>query len=558
MGKLVSEQTALRLLHLLNSTGVQMGGPRTARPHWVLVRCESETAVGGSSVLDQCYPGLILAPAADFPAPPEEGFGILLTLLGASGESVRPRLGAVYPCLLTGEVEGDRSGSGSGMVSGRPRAFGVPLAETSASGDCSGCGWVAALKDTDCLRVSVASAVGACACAADAAEVYLSSEDGETWGASAGAGSIANECCPSNPLPTTLYAVSSDGETVVLTHNGSGNWTGLTSASDQVIFSCAGVATLSVAGSVETDAGAVCDPFEAVFDYGGGLTWTVSASDAAAGVLIELCEVVYGVVFDRSGPTLSLTPLSASGAAIEGILDCCGCGYAIFAFGGLPICSGTDTGTGPCDNLLRLKVEWSCCPIEGWAGEGWYCVRAAGTEFACVAVELLDEDKCGDSIEICSGPYATQEEAEANCPGEVESACQEPPIPAVLNLTVTHTSGNNPDLGGTFPLFWAGVDGLGANIWCSAPFTLANPALVGTFYGNRFKWVYSDANCDELQMRQCREGIDDALCLDWPSLISGTMTLAYGTETPFQKSGSGGTSFTTSSIYDAFTGVLSG
>lgn len=125
MAKLVSDATANRILHALNRFDLDQGrAGRGGAPRWAFVRCTSATAVGGNSVLDECYPAIILSPAADFPTPPEEGFGALLTLLGDDGNAVTPRLNAVYECLLTGEVESDRSGSGSGLVSGRPRAFG--------------------------------------------------------------------------------------------------------------------------------------------------------------------------------------------------------------------------------------------------------------------------------------------------------------------------------------------------------------------------------------------------------------------------------------------------
>lgn len=124
----LSEDTAQGLRRLLSQSDLGNGRRGRASPSPIFVRCDSETAVGGNDVLDQCYPALILAPACHFPAPPEENFPCLLTVLGDDGEAVEPREGAVYLCLLTGEVESDRSGSGSSIISGRPRAFGVPVA----------------------------------------------------------------------------------------------------------------------------------------------------------------------------------------------------------------------------------------------------------------------------------------------------------------------------------------------------------------------------------------------------------------------------------------------
>lgn len=50
-------------------------------------------------------------------------------------------------------------------------------------------------------------------------------------------------------------------------------------------------------------------------------------------------------------------------------------------------------------------------------------------EVGCEAVELIDEDRCNDCIEICSGPYATQQDAEEFCPECIEPlACASAPL----------------------------------------------------------------------------------------------------------------------------------
>ena len=99
------------------------GGPRSL----VFVQCTSATAVGGNTVLAQCYPAKVLAPACDTALPPEveDGGAVLLTLLTTAGESATPTLDGVYLCVVSGDVESDGSGSGSGRVSGRPRCFGT-------------------------------------------------------------------------------------------------------------------------------------------------------------------------------------------------------------------------------------------------------------------------------------------------------------------------------------------------------------------------------------------------------------------------------------------------
>lgn len=128
---LISEETGRRLMALLGARNLapQPQRPRGQSSRLVMVQCDSATAVGGDPVLAQCYPATILDPAADYAAPPEELYGCLLTVLGASGNSETPTAGAVYLCVLTGEVEGDRSGS----VAGRPRAFGVPVPGAAAT-----------------------------------------------------------------------------------------------------------------------------------------------------------------------------------------------------------------------------------------------------------------------------------------------------------------------------------------------------------------------------------------------------------------------------------------
>ncbi len=69
------------------------------------------------------------------------------------------------------------------------------------------------------------------------------------------------------------------------------------------------------------------------------------------------------------------------------------------------------TCSGP--HATQEECEEECCEVAGWGGEGWYCVSQFGG--TCLPVELLDEDKCDEGYTICSGPYATEEEAEAAC-----------------------------------------------------------------------------------------------------------------------------------------------
>lgn len=56
--------------------------------------------------------------------------------------------------------------------------------------------------------------------------------------------------------------------------------------------------------------------------------------------------------------------------------------------------------------------------LEGWAGPGWYCVRDyPAVDPACEAVYLAHADRCDLTIELCSGPYASESVAATACAG---------------------------------------------------------------------------------------------------------------------------------------------
>jgi hypothetical protein len=156
-----------------------------------------------------------------------------------------------------------------------------------------------------------------------------------------------------------------------------------------------------------------------------GETWT-----AAEGT-VTICGVEYALTFSREGcdgPCLTLT--SDGGTAVYAVRDCCGPNYAIFSIGNVAVCSGTtDTEAGPAGNVARVKVEWTCCLADGYDGPGYYCVRDAGSEDECAAVEVLSaEDVCASEVEICAGPFETLEEAQTVCgaalPGEPGATCE--------------------------------------------------------------------------------------------------------------------------------------
>lgn len=119
----------------------------------------------------------------------------------------------------------------------------------------------------------------------------------------------------------------------------------------------------------------------------------------------------------------------------------CDDGGLLFSFGGAVLCAGgTET---LCENYFVVKVECSCCPIDGWEGPGWYCVVAAGDTCGVdqqYCVELLHGDRCDTDIVICSGKYASEAACDGACTGAIAAVntdCCTNPIPETLNWTIT-------------------------------------------------------------------------------------------------------------------------
>jgi hypothetical protein len=97
--------------------------------------------------------------------------------------------------------------------------------------------------------------------------------------------------------------------------------------------------------------------------------------------------------------------------------------------------------TVPCDpNDFTLRLSCECEWIDGWRGDGYYCVDQGD---GCEALLLTEAagDACDTGLSICSGPYASLELAEAECPAGVTVACCTDPIPQTLNWTLSGTSG---------------------------------------------------------------------------------------------------------------------
>ncbi|MDY3555299.1 hypothetical protein R5W24_004440 [Gemmata sp. JC717] len=159
-----------------------------------------------------------------------------------------------------------------------------------------------------------------------------------------------------------------------------------------------------------------------------GATWTGA---------LTLGGVEYAVSFTRGAcgePCATLTAPGGSGGTFKGTLESCSGSSATFAFGG-GLCTGAKCG-GPRRNLVRVQVRWVQCDFE----EGWYCVKDCDTG-ETAAVELLDGAQYDDSIEIVSGPYATQEEADAACGPVTVVCCGDTPLPRQVRATISGFGG---------------------------------------------------------------------------------------------------------------------
>lgn len=170
---------------------------------------------------------------------------------------------------------------------------------------------------------------------------------------------------------------------------------------------------------------------------------------------VSLNGVFYTVVFDPEGPSLTLYPEGGSGSGgggsggggpVSGRLDCCSCPCITFVFPRKVFYPNQPVAPSPCDRLLKIKVCVDCCPIEGWDGEGYYCVRPAGTGEVGEPQLLLDEDKCDDEIEITGGRYSDRDEAAALCgPPRSATPCDGPgsdgdelPLGEMTRATIVH------------------------------------------------------------------------------------------------------------------------
>lgn len=133
------------------------------------------------------------------------------------------------------------------------------------------------------------------------------------------------------------------------------------------------------------------------------------------------------------------------------------CGSDTIRFAGGPY-TGHDTGEPPSSvcslaGTFVVQIACTCCPTEGWNGAGWYCIDF-GDGCPGGAVFLVEADRCDTDIVICSGPYATEAEAQAACPtfGPAPT-CTEVDIgtlPALLNWSTSSAAPCADGLSGTF------------------------------------------------------------------------------------------------------------
>jgi hypothetical protein len=132
----LSERAADRLGLLFNERpgGSGPSGRGSGSGRIQMVKCLSATAAGSTGVLSECYPAQIVSPAGDKKLPAETGGLVLLTLIGSDGNPAAPVANQTYLCVVAGDAAGDESGSGSAVITGRPRAVGIaPTASMGAS-----------------------------------------------------------------------------------------------------------------------------------------------------------------------------------------------------------------------------------------------------------------------------------------------------------------------------------------------------------------------------------------------------------------------------------------
>lgn len=142
-------------------------------------------------------------------------------------------------------------------------------------------------------------------------------------------------------------------------------------------------------------------------------------------------------------------------------------------------------------NDFTLRVSCTCEWIDGWQGDGWYCVvnstETCGVDGpSCVELKESFGDACDTDIKICSGPYPSQTDCAAACvgapppPGPPLSACTD--APGSFNFVPPNTLANAALAAGTTDYWVAGISD--TDLFCvtlnSAPGSPAWAAFVYT------------------------------------------------------------------------------
>lgn len=141
-------------------------------------------------------------------------------------------------------------------------------------------------------------------------------------------------------------------------------------------------------------------------------------------------------VDDTTGSPL----LMVDGVARRLTLQCGGNGVLVFAGGTDAYCT---EGLTPieCGNYFQVRLTCICDPIDGWQGEGWYCVTDSGGDCETDDLEVVYlDDPCVTDILICSCKFDTELEALAACVPPTPSCCSDA-IPDDIYLHLSATGG---------------------------------------------------------------------------------------------------------------------
>lgn len=266
-------------------------------------------------------------------------------------------------------------------------------------------------------------------------------------GTSAALGWPAYEVTGRTDVPTDGTAivratVSASGKFWTFRYDGPGSVAGECDAACGSLVSLADDACLELELVCATGSFANIDTsqFDGVYAFGSGGTWTFEKwdGDSWEPVVIDYLGGSGGVVFtwnDTPLPTLTLDGISLTPACPPGA-------DATFRAGPRNPITGDPEWVpeGDCpSNELVLRVSCICCPIDGFEGDGWYCLVAAGETCGvdtpgCAYLSLDDGSACDESIQICGGPYDSQSECQAACTGGGFAACAD--APAVMSYSV--------------------------------------------------------------------------------------------------------------------------